>query len=279
VTRAPIVLDAATSTPFRGSQACRDGHITPGRLRGPSFVPIYPDTYVGSLAEITPAVRRLALREWLGPEVVVTGSLAAEAVGAPTVDELVEVVLPRNRRPRHPEVLVHHDTLLDAEVAEVDGVRITTPRRTAFDLARRLDLPDGVAMADALARYHPVTASGLRLLARRHPHVRGVRRVFEVARWMRPGAESLPESRLRLSLVLRGVPEPIVQLRIVDDRVATGKRVLARPDLAWREYRVALEYDGAIHLQRERRPPRHRPGRRAACPGLDRAPGHGRPAP
>jgi YD repeat-containing protein len=103
-------------------------------------------------------------------------------------------------------------------------------------------------MADALARSHPVTAAGLRQLARRHPGVRGVRRVFEVARWMRPGAESLPESRLRLALVLRGVPEPVVQLRITD---GPDGRVFARPDLAWREYRV--EYDGDGHLVRERR--------------------------
>jgi hypothetical protein len=149
-------------------------------------------------------------------------------------------------------VLVHHDSLLDGEVVEVRGVRVTTPLRTAFDLARRLGLADGVAMADALGRCHPVDGPGLRDLAWQHPNVRGVRRVFEVARWTRPGAESLPESRLRLAMVLRGVPEPIVQLRIIDGRPGRGQ-VVARPDLAWREYRVALEYDGAVHLSRERR--------------------------
>jgi hypothetical protein len=83
VTRAPIVLDATTSTPFRGSRARRDGRITLGRLRGPSFVPVHPDTYVGSLAEITLAVRRLALREWLGPDVVVTSQSRPMLSGRP----------------------------------------------------------------------------------------------------------------------------------------------------------------------------------------------------
>jgi Protein of unknown function (DUF559) len=242
-------LDASTAVPFRGSLARREGRITLGALRGPSFVPLYPDTYVGSLAEITHDVRRLALREWLGPDGVVGGSLAADAYGAPTVDELVEVVVGPDRRLRHPSVRVRRDALLAGEVCVVDGVRVTSPERTAFDLARRLDLADGVAMADALARFHPVSGDGLRGAARRHPGVHGVRRVFEVARWMRPGAESLPESRLRVGVVLRGVPEPVVQPRVIDHRGV----VVARPDLGWREYRVALEYDGAVHLSRERR--------------------------
>ncbi|MCD2195567.1 DUF559 domain-containing protein [Actinomycetospora endophytica] len=242
-------LDASTAVPFRGSHARREGRVTLGALRGPSFVPLYPDTYVGSLALVTLAVRRLALREWLGPDAVVGGALAADAYGAPTVDELVEVVVRPDRRLRHPSVRVRRDALAPGEVCEVDGVLVTSPERTAFDLARRLAVVDGVAMADALGRWHPVTGAGLRDLGWAHPGVRGVRRVFEVARLVRPGAESLPESRLRVGLVLRGVPEPTVQLRVLDRR----RVVIARPDLAWREFRLALEYDGEVHLSRERR--------------------------
>lgn len=153
------------------------------------------------------------------------------------------------RRPRHASVRLRRDRLLAGEVCAVDGVLVTSPVRTAFDLARRLEVADGVAMADALARCHPVTGAGLRDLAWAHPGSPGVRRVFEVARLVRPGAESLPESRLRVGLVRRGVPEPAVQVRILDGR----RVVIARPDLAWRAYRTALEYDGEVHLTRERR--------------------------
>ena len=106
-------------------------------------------------------------------------------------------------------------------------------------------------MADALARDLPMDGARLRALAWQHPNVRGVRRVFEVARLMRPGAESLPESRLRVGIVRRGVPEPVVQFRVID--AARAGLFIARPDLAWPEFRLALEYDGAGHLLRERR--------------------------
>ena len=62
-------------------------------------------------------------------------------------------------------------------------------------------------------------------------------------------AESPMESRLRVRLVLAGLPRPQVQYEIRDDR----GRFVARLDLAWVEQKVAAEYDGAWHaLQLDR---------------------------
>lgn len=63
------------------------------------------------------------------------------------------------RQREHPGLLVHRDRLAPDEIQLVDGLWVITPLRTAFDLARLLDLVEGVVAAvDALAnhcRFHP----------------------------------------------------------------------------------------------------------------------------
>jgi very-short-patch-repair endonuclease len=54
------------------------------------------------------------------------------------------------------------------------------------------------------------------------------------------------ETRLRLTLVLGGLPRPVTQHRIYDH---TG-RFVARVDLAYPELRIAIEYDGENHKER-----------------------------
>jgi hypothetical protein len=54
------------------------------------------------------------------------------------------------------------------------------------------------------------------------------------------------ESRLRMLLVLAGLPRPEVQVSIHDDE----GRFLGRPDLLYRPERLAIEYDGGNHRDR-----------------------------
>src|SRR5438105_2781835 len=58
-----------------------------------------------------------------------------------------------------------------------------------------------------------------------------------------PASESPMESRLRMLLVLAGLPRPQAQVTLKD---AEG-RFLGRPDLYYPDQRVGLEYDGRIH--------------------------------
>lgn len=67
------------------------------------------------------------------------------------------------------------------------------------------------------------------------------------------GAESPPESHLRVRFALAGLPPPTPQHQV---RLPSG--AVYRPDLPWPEYRVAVEYDGRWHghpdqLERDRR--------------------------
>ncbi|MEK8109078.1 hypothetical protein NKG94_38615 [Micromonospora sp. M12] len=93
-----------------------------------------------------------------------------------------------------------------------------------------------------------LTALGARNADR--PGGRRARWVFDVADG---GAESPPESHLRVRLLLGGLPRPAVQHPM---RLPSG--VVLHPDLAWPKYRVAVEYDGQWHsdpeqLHRDRR--------------------------
>lgn len=51
------------------------------------------------------------------------------------------------------------------------------------------------------------------------------------------------ESRLRMVLVLGGLPRPKAQVSIHD----RGGRFIGRPDLYYEEHRLGIEYDGGVH--------------------------------
>ena len=53
------------------------------------------------------------------------------------------------------------------------------------------------------------------------------------------------ESRLRLGLVLAGLPRPEAQVELCDD----SGRFLGGVDLFYRASRLAIEYDGATHRE------------------------------
>lgn len=136
-----------------------------------------------------------------------------------------------------------------------DGVDCTGPARTFLDLAGDLDLVDLVVLGDSLSHAGAIAAAQLRATAAayRGAHVRAAR---AAAAYVRDGAESAPESRARMLVVLAGLPEPTVNLPV--PRRGGG---VFRVDLGWRQVKAAVEYDGEHHAE-----PAHREadeGRRA----------------
>lgn len=59
---------------------------------------------------------------------------------------------------------------------------------------------------------------------------------------VRSGVDSRRETQLRLLLVAGGLPEPDL-----DVEVAVGAGIVLHPDLSYRTWRVAFEYEGDIH--------------------------------
>src|SRR5690349_15961290 len=82
---------------------------------------------------------------------------------------------PRGTVAKRRGLVVRQATLTPSEIEIVDGCRVTTPFRTAWDLGRRLRLVEAVVAVDALSRkgefppqsllYGPPGARGCRRLA------------------------------------------------------------------------------------------------------------------
>lgn len=232
---------------FRGTAAVAAGLVTPDRLRGPGFERLFPDTYVPAGGEPPDLrLRSLAAYLWAGPGAVLGGYSAAELLGrscspsdAPA--EVVGADLRSGARSRT-GVTVRREALHSGEITEIDGVRITSRLRTAFDLARLLPPTEGVVAVDALARgeFNPDL---LLNFAVRYPGLRGVRRVIDVLCWADARSGSPPETRLRLVLVRSGLPRPVAQHPVIGD----DRRILWL-DLAYPEHRLGIEYDGGDHF-------------------------------
>lgn len=232
--------------PFRGSEAVARGLTTPGRLRGPRFVRLFPDVYVAARVEADLRIRSLAAAQLVRPGGgLVACWSAAELLGAACApaDAPAEVLVEGHVR-AHPGLRVRRGTAVGDEVWTVRGVRVTSPLRTAWDLARREALVDAVVALDALAARGCFAPSALLDRRSARPRVPGCRRLDRVVALADPRAESAMETRLRLLLVLAGLPAPRVQYRLRD---ATGL-VVARFDLAYPECLLAIEYDGRAHV-------------------------------
>jgi hypothetical protein len=83
-------------------------------------------------------------------------------------------------------------------------------------------------------------------LIRQHPNLKGVEKARLALDEMRVGADSFPETFLRLALLDAHMPEPELQLRLDPDDPRSPAA-----DLGYRSYRIAVQYDGAHHLSRE----------------------------
>jgi very-short-patch-repair endonuclease len=132
-------------------------------------------------------------------------------------------------------------------------VAITTAERTAWDIARFHEVTESVVFLDAMVAERLVTVAALRKRLAAADVRWGRRRVATALDLVDRRSESPQESRVRVRLMLAGLPLPEVQFSVFD-----GNRFVARVDLAWPDRRVAVEYDGVWHadaaqLHRDRR--------------------------
>lgn len=160
----------------------------------------------------------------------------------------VHVVLrPRRVLPQHAGITVHARSLLDEDVVEVDGLRVTSGAQTFLDLARVLRPPDLLALGDALMRSGHLDAPALQRRLARADRVRGVVRARAWAPHLTSAARSHPESEMRYWLLVSDLPKPEVQMPVHD---RWGREVV-HADLGYSRWKVALEYEGRQHAERE----------------------------
>jgi hypothetical protein len=157
---------------------------------------------------------------------------------------------PGRNPPRRDGVIGHRSSSSNHVIRQ--GFPTSDAVSTFLELATLVALDDLVAIGDALVLDpHQLDPHDIRPWATRDalltavadsrgPGCRLARRAMGL---VREGAESRPETLLRLLLVRSGLPEPELNPDIHDAR----GRFIGRADLVYRAARVIVEYDGDQH--------------------------------
>lgn len=129
-------------------------------------------------------------------------------------------------------------------VTDAAGLRLFSPSGTWLSLARILEVPDLVAAGDYLVttRFGSAEAALAEVDDLRRALAKGRRigapRLRAALELVCPGPLSRPESLARVLAVSAGMPTPVPNLRVSP---------LLMFDLAWPQWRVALDYHGTHH--------------------------------
>ena len=224
--------------PFLGSQALTHGVVTRSDLRT-RYRAVFRDVYIPKDAELTARVKARAA--WLSTGATLAGMSAAAVLGTKWLDAAAPAEIVRTDRHGQRGILVRSYELPDEEVCTVTGMRVTTAARTAFDIGRGLPVAKAVPVLDALLNATGIKPADVLTVADRHRRARGIRRLREALELADGGAESPQETRVRLLLVAAGLPKPETQIEFRDLHI--------RVDMGWREWKVAVEYDGIQHWE------------------------------
>jgi very-short-patch-repair endonuclease len=233
-----------TRGPFTVEDARRAG-LARWHLEGASWRRLAPGLYAWAALAETPLLKLEAARLRLPTAAAFAGKTAAWLHGLDVAPcEPIEVVLPGDGEGwERGGVSVRRAALDDCEVVMRRGHRTTFPLRTLSDLSRKLSVVEAVVIADMAFHARLIQRAELSEWVDGRAGRKGIaseRRVFELAE---AATESPMETRLRMLLVMNGLPRPEVQVPIQDERGS----FLGRPDLYYREHRLGLEYDGDTH--------------------------------
>lgn len=238
-----------TRTPFTRKQALRSG-FADNDLAGHRFRRIFHGIYVAADVELTLAVRtRAALL------VAPRGSRASHHTAvllwggwAPTTAD-IHISSPVRSTRSERRGVVAHVTDPTAEPRRRHGLSVSSPERAFLELAStRPSIVDLVVVGDSLVAAGAVAPPDLIAAADRWSG-RWCRLARRAARLVRTGVNSPMESRVRMLIVLAGLPEPATNhiLRYADG----GWR--RRLDLSYLVERIVIEYDGRHHLTTSQR--------------------------
>jgi very-short-patch-repair endonuclease len=228
--------------PFTYADAMRAG-VSAAALRGPRFRTLFRGVHVHASVPSHPQLRVEAALLLHPPDAFASHASAGRLHGMPLPtlpDEHVSVFRKQDRR-RRPG-LVAHLAAPDTPLAAVRGVRASAPCQTFVELAELLGLVDLVVVGDWLVRVRRCTPEELRSFCGASRH-RAARRARQAAAHVRARVDSPMETRLRMLIVLAGLPEPEVDVEVSD----VDGRVLYRFDLSYPALKIVVEYDGRQH--------------------------------
>lgn len=236
--------DFDPTRPFTRRQAL-DAGLTRARLQGRRYRQVVPGVYIARDAPATDSRLRAGLLVAGTPASFLSHHDAARLWGGVVPHSPdVHVSVPRGAiRRRRAGVRVHTSA---RQPVRFRGFPVTSPQDTFLDLAAVLDLVDLVVLGDSLVRRGRVTPEQL-VEAAEAARGRYSRVAERAARLVRRGVDSPMETRVRLLIVLAGLPEPQVDIRFFAD----GDALVRRLDMGYPDVRVAVEYDGEQHRKRQ----------------------------
>lgn len=231
-----------TRRPFTRADALAAG-ISAKQLRGSRFRRIFNGVYVDARVPDHALVRAEAALLLHPPGGFASHVTAAQIHGVPVpTDPLTHVTVPCAAYRRRRQGIRCH--VGQAQLETIGGVRVSGPHSMFLELASILSLVDLVVVGDALVRLGKATPESL-VAACEASDARHAAAALRAARYVRPDVDSPMETRLRMLIVLAGLPEPEVNHKIHDEH----GRVTRRFDLSYPSVRLIVEYDGRQHVE------------------------------
>lgn len=225
-----------------GGEAVASGVVTRHELSR-WYRNLFRGVYVRKGCDVS--LRDRAIGAWLASrrKGVVSGVAASAMHGAPWVDPDVPIELAAAKCSAQEGLVPRTERVAGDEITRIAGLPVTTRVRTAFDLGRHLDRPQALARLDALMWNQRFSIDEVLALVERYPRAKGVRQLRELLPLIDGGSESPRESRIRLMLHDAGFPRPETQIPVL----AGTTRPVAFLDMGWRDFMIAVEYDGDHH--------------------------------
>src|SRR5260370_8639947 len=217
--------------------------VTRGKLRGAGYRRLGSGIYRWVGLQESAQVMLAAVARRLPAGAAFSGRTAAWLHGLDLAPcDPIEVTIPEpTGSGRRAGASVRRASLTSDEIVRRRGLPTTSALRTVVDLGGRDPLTEGVVAADQFLHAELVTVAELRNHVADHLRAKGIARLRRVLDQAEPKTESAMESRLRMPLVLAGLPRPDVQVSIHDDHGL----FLGRPDPLFSPHGLTLESTAA----------------------------------
>ncbi|MFC7484645.1 hypothetical protein ACFQX7_37910 [Luedemannella flava] len=149
---------------FHGPSVVAAGLLTQTQLRGKAWRRLLRGVYADAELPVTHELRCHAVAAHLLPEGGAIAGRSAAAllqVGLVGFAEPVEILVPTCARPRMSDVIAHVSAVEASDRCRIQGMPVTTPLRTCWDLAQWLPAEEAVVLLDRFLRSSLVTKAEL----------------------------------------------------------------------------------------------------------------------
>lgn len=238
---------------FVRSELIRRGVERPDRETGLGFHRFRRGVYGAEGATVSPDrvywLAVMSAHRTLTGEHVFSHESAAVLLGLPVLHgwpDRVHLICERRSGGRSQLDVVRHCLGLEAvQPVQIEGALVTSPARTAFDIALTRPFAEAVVVADQAMR-RDGAAEEFGALVEWFGRGRGYARLARVAAFVDPRSESPGESWSRVLMHELGFARPGLQFEVITD----GRSEFA--DFAWLGARVLGEFDGEIKYRLDR---------------------------